>query len=84
MLVCTVDGDLYPPLEEPTGTTDPKSKKKDKDKDKKFVWNHGSESRGARLVWKRGSGTLPNLLHEVSRGVASETPFHALLLALCG
>ncbi|CAB1457059.1 unnamed protein product [Pleuronectes platessa] len=35
MLVCTLDGDLYPPLEEPTGT-DPKSKKKDKDKDKKF------------------------------------------------
>uniref|UniRef100_A0A673M1R8 Transcription initiation factor TFIID subunit 7-like n=1 Tax=Sinocyclocheilus rhinocerous TaxID=307959 RepID=A0A673M1R8_9TELE len=41
MLVCTLDGDLYPPLEEPTGTTDPKSKKKDKDKDKKFIWNHG-------------------------------------------
>lgn len=41
MLVCTLDGDLYPPLEEPTGT-DPKNKKKDKDKDKKFVWNHGS------------------------------------------
>uniref|UniRef100_A0A672N8T2 Transcription initiation factor TFIID subunit 7-like n=1 Tax=Sinocyclocheilus grahami TaxID=75366 RepID=A0A672N8T2_SINGR len=43
MLVCTLDGDLYPPLEEPTGTTDPKSKKKDKDKDKKFIWNHGSK-----------------------------------------
>lgn len=42
MLVCTLDGDLYPPLEEPTGT-DPKSKKKDKDKDKKFIWNHGSK-----------------------------------------
>lgn len=42
MLVCTLDGDLYPPLEEPTGT-DPKNKKKDKDKDKKFVWNHGSK-----------------------------------------
>lgn len=42
MLVCTLDGDLYPPLEEPTGT-DPKTKKKDKDKDKKFVWNHGSK-----------------------------------------
>uniref|UniRef100_A0A3B5MDK6 TAF7 RNA polymerase II, TATA box binding protein (TBP)-associated factor n=1 Tax=Xiphophorus couchianus TaxID=32473 RepID=A0A3B5MDK6_9TELE len=40
MLVCTLDGDLYPPLEEPTGT-DPKTKKKDKDKDKKFIWNHG-------------------------------------------
>lgn len=44
MLVCTLDGDLYPPLEEPTGT-DPKSKKKDKDKDKKFIWNHGSKQR---------------------------------------
>lgn len=43
MLVCSLDGDLYPPLEEPTGTADGKSKKKDKDKDKKFVWNHGSK-----------------------------------------
>lgn len=43
MLVCTLDGDLYPPLEEPTGTVDPKTKKKDKDKDKKFIWNHGSK-----------------------------------------
>lgn len=43
MLVCSLDGDLYPPLEEPTGTTDSKSKKKDKDRDKKFVWNHGSK-----------------------------------------
>lgn len=42
MLVCTLDGDLYPPLEEPTGS-DPKGKKKDKDKDKKFIWNHGSK-----------------------------------------
>ncbi|XP_029463239.1 LOW QUALITY PROTEIN: transcription initiation factor TFIID subunit 7-like [Rhinatrema bivittatum] len=42
MLVCTVDGDLYPPVEEPTGATDPKSsKKKDKDREKKFIWNHG-------------------------------------------
>nr|XP_033802561.1 transcription initiation factor TFIID subunit 7-like isoform X2 [Geotrypetes seraphini] len=42
MLVCTVDGDLYPPVEEPVGTTDPKSsKKKDKDREKKFIWNHG-------------------------------------------
>lgn len=44
MLVCTVDGDLYPPLEEQTVTTDPKAnKKKDKDREKKFIWNHGSE-----------------------------------------
>lgn len=42
MLVSTVDGDLYPPVEEPVAATDPKaSKKKDKDKEKKFVWNHG-------------------------------------------
>ncbi|XP_077324805.1 transcription initiation factor TFIID subunit 7 isoform X1 [Lithobates pipiens] len=42
MMVCTLDGDLYPPLEEPTGTSDPKSnKKKDRDREKKFIWNHG-------------------------------------------
>ncbi|XP_069604695.1 transcription initiation factor TFIID subunit 7-like [Ranitomeya imitator] len=42
MLVCTLDGDLYPPLEEPTGASDPKaSKKKDRDREKKFIWNHG-------------------------------------------
>uniref|UniRef100_A0A674B603 TAF7 RNA polymerase II, TATA box binding protein (TBP)-associated factor n=1 Tax=Salmo trutta TaxID=8032 RepID=A0A674B603_SALTR len=41
MLVCTLDGDLYPPLEEPTGTVDPK-KKTVKDKVKDFVWNHGN------------------------------------------
>ncbi|XP_043913206.1 transcription initiation factor TFIID subunit 7-like [Protopterus annectens] len=41
MLVCTLDGDLYPPLEEPAGIVDPKNKKKDKDKEKKFIWNHG-------------------------------------------
>lgn len=41
--MCTLDGDLYPPLEEPTGTVDSKTKKKDKDKDKKFIWNHGSK-----------------------------------------
>ncbi|XP_074061848.1 transcription initiation factor TFIID subunit 7-like isoform X2 [Macrotis lagotis] len=42
MLVSTVDGDLYPPLEEPVATNDPKlNKKKDKDREKKFIWNHG-------------------------------------------
>ncbi|ELW54097.1 transcription initiation factor TFIID subunit 7 [Tupaia chinensis] len=42
MLVATVDGDLYPPVEEPVASADPKaSKKKDKDKEKKFIWNHG-------------------------------------------
>lgn len=44
MLVCSVDGELYPPLEEQTVSTDPKAnKKKDKDREKKFIWNHGSE-----------------------------------------
>ncbi|XP_036596044.1 transcription initiation factor TFIID subunit 7-like isoform X1 [Trichosurus vulpecula] len=42
MLVSTVDGDLYPPLEEPAASSDPKvNKKKDKDREKKFIWNHG-------------------------------------------
>ncbi|XP_053129880.1 transcription initiation factor TFIID subunit 7-like isoform X2 [Hemicordylus capensis] len=51
MLVCTVDGELYPAPEEPAVSADPKankkltdpkaSKKKDKDREKKFVWNHG-------------------------------------------
>ncbi|XP_077165359.1 transcription initiation factor TFIID subunit 7-like isoform X3 [Paroedura picta] len=42
MLVCTVDGELYPPLEEPAASTDPRAnKKKDKDREKKFIWNHG-------------------------------------------
>ncbi|XP_015268979.1 PREDICTED: transcription initiation factor TFIID subunit 7 [Gekko japonicus] len=41
MLVCTVDGELYPPLEEPAASTDPRAnKKKDKDREK-FIWNHG-------------------------------------------
>lgn len=53
MLVCTLDGDLYPPLEEPTGS-DPKGKKKDKDKDKKFIWNHGSKQ-------TEDTHTLPDL-----------------------
>ncbi|XP_032083810.1 transcription initiation factor TFIID subunit 7-like isoform X3 [Thamnophis elegans] len=42
MLVCTVDGELYPPLEEPSVSTDARAnKKKDKDREKKFIWNHG-------------------------------------------
>uniref|UniRef100_A0A670JW51 Uncharacterized LOC114589266 n=1 Tax=Podarcis muralis TaxID=64176 RepID=A0A670JW51_PODMU len=51
MLVCTVDGELYPTQEEPApATTDAKTpsssdvkanKKKDKDREKKFLWNHG-------------------------------------------
>ncbi|KAM7324822.1 hypothetical protein ACRRTK_017127 [Alexandromys fortis] len=42
MLVSTVDGDLYPPVEEPVAATDPQeSKEEDEDKEKTFVWNHG-------------------------------------------
>uniref|UniRef100_H9GDP0 TAFII55 protein conserved region domain-containing protein n=1 Tax=Anolis carolinensis TaxID=28377 RepID=H9GDP0_ANOCA len=42
MLVCTIDGELYPTVEEPVVSTDPKAnKKKDKDREKKFIWNHG-------------------------------------------
>ncbi|XP_025026508.1 transcription initiation factor TFIID subunit 7 isoform X4 [Python bivittatus] len=42
MLVCTVDGELYPALEEPAVSTDARAnKKKDKDREKKFIWNHG-------------------------------------------
>ncbi|XP_068106243.1 transcription initiation factor TFIID subunit 7 [Hyperolius riggenbachi] len=40
MLVCTLDGDLYPPLEEAPAANDPKTNKK-KEREKKFVWNHG-------------------------------------------
>nr|NP_001279233.1 transcription initiation factor TFIID subunit 7 [Callorhinchus milii]AFK11331.1 transcription factor IID [Callorhinchus milii] len=39
MLVCSTEGELYPPQEE-VGPADPKNKKKDKDKEKKFLWNH--------------------------------------------
>ncbi|XP_072482519.1 transcription initiation factor TFIID subunit 7-like isoform X2 [Notamacropus eugenii] len=42
MLVSSVDGDLYPPVEGPVATNDPKvTKKKEKEKEKKFIWNHG-------------------------------------------
>uniref|UniRef100_A0A9J7ZVS4 TAF7 RNA polymerase II, TATA box binding protein (TBP)-associated factor n=1 Tax=Cyprinus carpio carpio TaxID=630221 RepID=A0A9J7ZVS4_CYPCA len=74
MLVCTLDGDLYPPLEEPTGTTDPKSKKKDKDKDKKFIWNHGitlplknTRKRRFRKTAKKKYIESPDVEKEVKR-----------------
>ncbi|XP_023675653.1 transcription initiation factor TFIID subunit 7 [Paramormyrops kingsleyae] len=77
MLVCTVDGDLYPPLEEPTGTTDPKSKKKDKDK--KFVWNHGitcplknTRKRRFRKTAKKKYIESPDVEKEVKRLLSTD------------
>ncbi|XP_030621797.1 transcription initiation factor TFIID subunit 7 [Chanos chanos] len=79
MLVCTVDGDLYPPLEEPTGTTDGKSKKKDKDKDKKFVWNHGitcplknTRKRRFRKTAKKKYIESPDVEKEVKRLLSTD------------
>ncbi|XP_037531669.1 transcription initiation factor TFIID subunit 7 isoform X1 [Nematolebias whitei] len=78
MLVCTLDGDLYPPLEEPTGT-DPKSKKKDKDKDKKFVWNHGitcplknTRKRRFRKTAKKKYIESPDVEKEVKRLLSTD------------
>nr|XP_057932423.1 transcription initiation factor TFIID subunit 7 isoform X2 [Doryrhamphus excisus] len=78
MLVCTVDGDLYPPLEEPTGT-DPKSKKKDKDKDKKFIWNHGitcplknTRKRRFRKTAKKKYIESPDVEKEVKRLLSTD------------
>uniref|UniRef100_A0A671MS28 Transcription initiation factor TFIID subunit 7-like n=1 Tax=Sinocyclocheilus anshuiensis TaxID=1608454 RepID=A0A671MS28_9TELE len=78
MLVCTLDGDLYPPLEEPTGTTDPTSKKKDKDKDKKFVWNHGitlplnTRKRRFRKTAKKKYIESPDVEKEVKRLLSTD------------
>ncbi|XP_054647678.1 transcription initiation factor TFIID subunit 7 [Dunckerocampus dactyliophorus] len=78
MLVCTLDGDLYPPLEEPTGT-DPKSKKKDKDKDKKFIWNHGitcplknTRKRRFRKTAKKKYIESPDVEKEVKRLLSTD------------
>uniref|UniRef100_A0A674CZ06 TAF7 RNA polymerase II, TATA box binding protein (TBP)-associated factor n=1 Tax=Salmo trutta TaxID=8032 RepID=A0A674CZ06_SALTR len=78
MLVCTLDGDLYPPLEEPTGTVDPK-KKKDKDKDKKFVWNHGitcplknTRKRRFRKTAKKKYIESPDVEKEVKRLLSTD------------
>uniref|UniRef100_A0A8C7ZJV1 TAF7 RNA polymerase II, TATA box binding protein (TBP)-associated factor n=1 Tax=Oryzias sinensis TaxID=183150 RepID=A0A8C7ZJV1_9TELE len=71
MLVCTLDGDLYPPLEEPTGT-DPKSKKKDKDKDKKFIWNHGSKQRKRLLSEPLEYIESPDVEKEVKRLLSTD------------
>uniref|UniRef100_A0AAY4EG40 TAFII55 protein conserved region domain-containing protein n=1 Tax=Denticeps clupeoides TaxID=299321 RepID=A0AAY4EG40_9TELE len=79
MLVCTVDGDLYPPLEEPTGTADAKGKKKDKDKDKKFVWNHGitcplknTRKRRFRKTAKKKYIESPDVEKEVKRLLSTD------------
>ncbi|XP_019718914.1 transcription initiation factor TFIID subunit 7 [Hippocampus comes] len=78
MLVCTLDGDLYPPLEEPTGT-DPKTKKKDKDKDKKFIWNHGitcplknTRKRRFRKTAKKKYIESPDVEKEVKRLLSTD------------
>jgi len=78
MLVCSLDGDLYPPLEEPTGT-DPKSKKKDKDKDKKFSWNHGitfplknTRKRRFRKTAKKKYIESPDVEKEVKRLLSTD------------
>ncbi|MCI4379880.1 hypothetical protein PGIGA_G00233550 [Pangasianodon gigas] len=79
MLVCTLDGDLYPPLEEPTGTVDSKTKKKDKDKDKKFVWNHGitcplknTRKRRFRKTAKKKYIESPDVEKEVKRLLSTD------------
>lgn len=79
MLVCSLDGDLYPPLEEPTGTTDAKSKKKDKDKDKKFIWNHGitfplknTRKRRFRKTAKKKYIESPDVEKEVKRLLSTD------------
>lgn len=79
MLVCTLDGDLYPPLEEPTGTVDGKTKKKDKDKDKKFIWNHGityplknTRKRRFRKTAKKKYIESPDVEKEVKRLLSTD------------
>ncbi|KAM9469994.1 transcription initiation factor TFIID subunit 7 isoform 1-T2 [Clarias gariepinus] len=79
MLVCTLDGDLYPPLEEPTGTVDSKAKKKDKDKDKKFIWNHGitcplknTRKRRFRKTAKKKYIESPDVEKEVKRLLSTD------------
>ncbi|XP_028671748.1 transcription initiation factor TFIID subunit 7 isoform X3 [Erpetoichthys calabaricus] len=80
MLVCTVDGDLYPPLEEPSGTTDPKNKKKDKDKEKKYLWNHGitcplknTRKRRFRKTAKKKYIESPDVEKEVKRLLSTDS-----------
>uniref|UniRef100_A0A673GUV6 TAF7 RNA polymerase II, TATA box binding protein (TBP)-associated factor n=1 Tax=Sinocyclocheilus rhinocerous TaxID=307959 RepID=A0A673GUV6_9TELE len=65
--------------EEPTGTTDPKSKKKDKDKDKKFVWNHGitlplknTRKRRFRKTAKKKYIGSPDVEKEVKRLLSTD------------
>uniref|UniRef100_A0A672SXE8 TAF7 RNA polymerase II, TATA box binding protein (TBP)-associated factor n=1 Tax=Sinocyclocheilus grahami TaxID=75366 RepID=A0A672SXE8_SINGR len=65
MLVCTLDGDLYPPLEEPT--------------DKKFVWNHGitlplknTRKRRFRKTAKKKYIESPDVEKEVKRLLSTD------------
>ncbi|NWY48768.1 TAF7 factor, partial [Sylvia atricapilla] len=88
MLVCTVDGDLYPPLEEQTVTTDPKAnKKKDKDREKKFIWNHGItlplknvRKRRFRKTAKKKYIESPDVEKEVKRLLSTDAEAVSVLL----
>uniref|UniRef100_A0A8C6Y148 TATA-box binding protein associated factor 7 n=1 Tax=Naja naja TaxID=35670 RepID=A0A8C6Y148_NAJNA len=74
MLVCTVDGELYPPLEEPAVSTDARAnKKKDKDREKKFIWNHGKRpKRRFRKTAKKKYIESPDVEKEVKRLLSTD------------
>lgn len=80
MLVSTVDGDLYPPVEEPVDVADPKaSKEKDEDKEKTFVWNHGISlplknvrKRRFRKTAKKKYVESPDVEEEVKRLLSTD------------
>ncbi|NXY40023.1 TAF7 factor, partial [Pomatorhinus ruficollis] len=92
MLVCTVDGDLYPPLEEQTVTTDPKAnKKKDKDREKKFIWNHGItlplknvRKRRFRKTAKKKYIESPDVEKEVKRLLSTDAEAVSVRILLVG
>ncbi|NWI63685.1 TAF7 factor, partial [Todus mexicanus] len=92
MLVCTVDGDLYPPLEEQTVSTDPKAnKKKDKDREKKFVWNHGItlplknvRKRRFRKTAKKKYIESPDVEKEVKRLLSTDAEAVSVRILLGG
>ncbi|NXB56721.1 TAF7 factor, partial [Struthidea cinerea] len=92
MLVCTVDGDLYPPLEEQTVSTDPKAnKKKDKDREKKFIWNHGItlplknvRKRRFRKTAKKKYIESPDVEKEVKRLLSTDAEAVSVRILLVG
>ncbi|NWH15738.1 TAF7 factor, partial [Grus americana] len=92
MLVCTVDGDLYPPLEEQTMSTDPKAnKKKDKDREKKFIWNHGItlplknvRKRRFRKTAKKKYIESPDVEKEVKRLLSTDAEAVSVRILLGG